>query len=315
MHRLDRSDDAVDRESSGGPELPIAISMIAGRYLLFDIDAAIYLRREHNICGYNIGTLAQLPSQNGFLGLPIILMPEEAQVLVDKGVGYVFNDKAAHRSVIFCRDDDRVASYRAGVNRHAAKIQAARASYRADTSRRHQHHRSLKSSRTDEGADTKSSLLDFDEEDADPEPSSWENSTTISEQSDRITPTSSALLFDNASHIISRPKTPLVNLPRHYALFRHLHSKKYFMTPGLRFGCQYSTYPGDPLRFHSHFLTTDLGWEQGMDLMDVVGGGRLGTGVKKGFLIGSHTDNATTESTAVTEEAEVRTFSVEWAVM
>ena len=56
--------------------------------------------------------------------------------------------------------------------------------------------------------------------------------------------------------------------------------------PGLRFGCHYSVYPGDPLRYHSHFLTTGLGWDEEFDLLDIVGGGRLGTGVKKAYLIG-----------------------------
>lgn len=45
-------------------------------------------------------------------------------------------------------------------------------------------------------------------------------------------------------------------------------------------------YPGDPLRFHSHFLVVGLDWEEEFDLLDLIGGGRLGTGVKKGWLIG-----------------------------
>ena len=45
-------------------------------------------------------------------------------------------------------------------------------------------------------------------------------------------------------------------------------------------------YPGDPLRFHSHFLAVGYGWEEEIELLSLVGGGRLGTGVKKGFLVG-----------------------------
>jgi len=47
------------------------------------------------------------------------------------------------------------------------------------------------------------------------------------------------------------------------------------MTPGLRFGCHYTVYPGDPLRFHSHFLATGADWDEEFDLLDIVGGGRL----------------------------------------
>ena len=50
------------------PILPIPISYVSGRYLLFSIDAVTYLRREHHICGVLVGTLPQIPQQNVFLG-------------------------------------------------------------------------------------------------------------------------------------------------------------------------------------------------------------------------------------------------------
>src|ERR1700759_3448942 len=79
------------------PTLPIPISFISGRYLLFSIDALTYLRREHNICGVLIGSLPQIPQQNVFLGLPLELMPEEARVLVERGVAYIIDDVSRHR--------------------------------------------------------------------------------------------------------------------------------------------------------------------------------------------------------------------------
>jgi len=65
-------------------------------------------------------------------------------------------------------------------------------------------------------------------------------------------------------------------------------------------------YPGDPLRFHSHFLVAGKEWDEEIDLMDLVAGGRLGTGVKKGYLIGG---------TSGEGEANARAFSIEWAGM
>jgi tRNA-splicing endonuclease subunit Sen34 len=78
--------------------------------------------------------------------------------------------------------------------------------------------------------------------------------------------------------------------------------------PGLRFGCNYSVYPGDPLRYHSHFLATGLGWNEKFDLLDIVGGGRLGTGTKKAYMVGG-------EDPKAPKEDNVRAFSVEWASM
>lgn len=82
------------------------------------------------------------------------------------------------------------------------------------------------------------------------------------------------------------------------------------MSPGLRFGCRYVAYPGDPLRFHSHFLVDGKRWDDKFSLLDLVAGGRLGTGVKKGFLLGG-----VDESKPVGEGDSVRTFTVEWAGM
>lgn len=89
------------------------------------------------------------------------------------------------------------------------------------------------------------------------------------------------------------------------------------MSPGLRFGCQYCVYPGDPLRFHSHFLASGMGWDDEFDLMQLVGGGRLGTGVKKGFLIGGKEKKAgvVEEEQEGGSEEGVRAFSVEWSGM
>ena len=127
-----------------------------------------------------------------------------------------------------------------------------------------------------------------------------------------------------------RPKSPSLPKVNHssYALFKHLHSQGYFMTPGIRFGCQFSVYPGDPLRFHSHFLAMSAEWDEEFGLLDLVGGGRLGTGVKKGWLIGGveekGTEQGASKKTKLAEvaatgtnndQANVRTFCIEWGGM
>lgn len=100
-------------------------------------------------------------------------------------------------------------------------------------------------------------------------------------------------------------------VPNSYPLFRYLHSKGYFHMPGLRFGCHYNVYPGDPLRYHSHFAATGLSWDQEFDLLDVVGGGRLGTGTKKAYMIGGEDP----EAERMGKEESVRAFSIEWAAI
>ena len=76
---------------------PFPISLVAGRYLLFDVDVIAHCRRTHNICGLLVGTIPNLSQQNVFLGVPLELMPEEARVLVDKGAAYIVDDAQAHQ--------------------------------------------------------------------------------------------------------------------------------------------------------------------------------------------------------------------------
>ena len=45
-------------------------------------DIAI-IRSQHRICGVLTGTLPHLSQQNVFLGVPLVLMPEETVLLVD----------------------------------------------------------------------------------------------------------------------------------------------------------------------------------------------------------------------------------------
>jgi tRNA-splicing endonuclease subunit Sen34 len=117
-------------------------------------------------------------------------------------------------------------------------------------------------------------------------------------------------------------------VPKSYPLFRYLHSLGYYHMPGLRFGCHYNSYPGDPLRYHSHFAATGLGWDDEFELLDVVGGGRLATGTKKAYMIGGEdvdvvwkSERASNGAGMLSDESseekarEVRAFSIEWAAL
>lgn len=46
------------------------------------------IRSQHRICGVLTGTLPHLSQQNVFLGVPLVLMPEETVLLVDIGTFY-----------------------------------------------------------------------------------------------------------------------------------------------------------------------------------------------------------------------------------
>ena len=140
-------------------------------------------------------------------------------------------------------------------------------------------------------------------------------------------PTPSTASNPPPSSVLSSPTAvpnppPNIPVPASYPLYAHLHGRGYYMMPGLRFGCDYNVYPGDPLRFHSHFQATCYGWDEEITVLDLVAGGRLGTGVKKGFLVGGAVDegepgNGEPEEVGDEEQdgMDVRAFCIEWAGM
>lgn len=295
------------------PTLPIPISYVSGRYLLFSIDAVTYLRREHHICGVLIGTLPQIPQQNVFLGLPLELMPEEARLLVDKGVACIVDEAKAQEGMKSLLEEDRRQYLR---ELESQGLQASRL-----LSDRKDQQREQVLNKLDEKAKAKAKKAMDNEDAASTRSSTPEGKAPSSGSSSIRTGSSQAMVVTPAtsSPLIAHPTTsqhlPPPDVPPSYALFAHLSTHGYFLSPGLRFGCQYVAYPGDPLRFHSHFLCVSAEWDEEFDLMAIVNGGRLGTGVKKGFLLGGP-QKSRDESKAEAERVEsVRTFSIEWAGM
>jgi tRNA-splicing endonuclease subunit Sen34 len=142
-----------------------------------------------------------------------------------------------------------------------------------------------------------------------------------------VTPTTSNPPLPNPAQDTT---AELPAVPKSFPLFRHLHFLGYYHMPGLRFGCHYNAYPGDPLRYHSHFAATGMGWDDEFELLDIVGGGRLATGTKKAYMIGGEDADVVKRKEAASQGAglfsdavedvkdearEVRAFSIEWAAI
>lgn len=58
---------------------------VAGRTKHYRRADIAVIRTEYRVCGTLLGTLPHLSQQNVFLGVPLVLQPEEAVLLVDKG--------------------------------------------------------------------------------------------------------------------------------------------------------------------------------------------------------------------------------------
>jgi len=283
------------------------------------------------MCGCLSGTLPQLPQQNVFLGLPLELMTEEVALLLEKGASYVVDDVQAHthglnmmmdhgkRLYLRAREEAcliEAIAYQKSSEEKKSNYVGERMPNRAVP---HTAAHGREQVRVEgEGEGERESVFG-------PVPSAPSTSAAPTEpvlaipaKSEPVPFTSTAkshsalsvLFYPTAaiSSSIYHRMTPLRALQRpeasSYLLFKHLHSAGYYLSPGLRFGCQFMAYPGDPLRFHSHFLTYGLSWDQDFDFLQIIGGGRLGTGVKKAWMFGGCADG---------KEANIRLFCVEWA--
>jgi tRNA-splicing endonuclease subunit Sen34 len=336
---------------------PFPISLVAGRYLLFDVEVIAHCRRAHNICGLLVGTIPNLSQQNVFLGVPLELMPEEARVLVDRGAAYIVDDAQAHQKAFaemsredrlrYMEDMDKRGEHVTKEQTEMAERRKERALKEKGLKRDEVEKDSIPPSTTSEetlrGEDSsvassglgfimkgssfsdswvqikapkvdsstdEVSLFDPAPPSPAPEPAVPVQTGTlkgVAAQKHFVTPTTS---YPPLPTPAKDPSVPPPAVPDSYPLFRYLHSKGYYHMPGLRFGCHYNVYPGDPLRYHSHFAATGLGWDQKFDLLDVVGGGRLGTGTKKAYMIGGENPEVDAQ-----ENESVRAFSVEWAAI
>ncbi|KAI1633139.1 SEN34 subunit of tRNA-splicing endonuclease [Biscogniauxia mediterranea] len=348
--------------ASGTDYAPVRISKVAGRYLLFDIDDIMHLRRHHNICSVFVGTIPQNPQQNIFMGLPVELMPEEVQVLVDKKVAYIFDDGVFHPARLASLDESTRRAYLQSLKHEGRMAQLAaeeiKRQFVPKVKQGKKKNKSPKIEAVSAGEDTveqeKSSAEEKNVEETinlfdssapashAPKPGSASNVSTKAEpEGFLVTPTTTDTMLLTPTILPHLPPSPpaepselsdpsaaaaiapssVDNLPASYPLYAHLQDKGYYMMPGLRFGCDYNVYPGDPLRFHSHFQATHVGWEDEITMLDVVTGGRLGTNVKKGYLLGgavtgSEPRASDGEAAAAAGSGDaVRTFCIEWAAM
>ncbi|KAF4970862.1 hypothetical protein FZEAL_9955 [Fusarium zealandicum] len=288
--------------ATSSDSVPVRISKIAGRYLIFDSEAAAFLRRNENINGTLAGTAPQQPTQNIFLGLPIELRPEEAESLVHKNVAFLVDDVAAHQALLRNPSPEARRLYLDSLKTRkqtAQQVFAEKNARRAaEMAEKHGRSRPSASRPNPSNADD-DALFSSDQ----PEPVPCQPDTAVKPLG--VTPTSSGPLISPEAE-----RTYQVEKPIQGPLCGFLLSSGYFMTPGLRFGAKYSVYPGDPLRFHAHFMANQYDWDEEIPVLDIVAGGRLATAVKKAFLIGSRQPG-----TEETPDGRMRTYSVEWAAM
>ncbi|CAM9922775.1 unnamed protein product [Lampetra fluviatilis] len=81
------------------------------------------------------------------------------------------------------------------------------------------------------------------------------------------------------------PHPSLAHHELRYRVYRDLQRRGLHLTSGAKFGGDFLVYPGDPLRFHSHFIALCHDDERPMALVELLAAARLGSNVKKTVLL------------------------------
>jgi tRNA-splicing endonuclease subunit Sen34 len=291
--------------TSAVPDRQVRISRIGGRYLVFDIEDVVHIRRHHGMCAVFTGTMPQNPTQSILLSLPIELYAEEAKLLVDKKAAYVADDATDHLSQLKTMDSSARKTYFQSLKSQRKAAQRVfddnKAKYRARHAHKVPKGKAAPSSAEAEADDSLFSSA----------PSAPALVVAETYKLPAVTPSTSNVLMPPSAIGAVAP----IQIPPTYPLYAFLNARGYFITPGLRFGGDYSVYPGDPFRYHAHYLANCYGWDQKIPMLDLTTSGRLGTAVKKGFLMGAEKPTEEQDAEPDTTGKNVRVFCIEWAGM
>jgi len=335
--------------------------------LVWNVDYVATLRSEHRICGVLSGTLPHLSQQNVFLGLPLVLMPEELVLLVEKQLAIIVHDPAAHhtptpaqlqtwdtsRQQDITHQVERLTQRRGEGGREIpvmkgppAQDEAAAAIQQKRAEREARRRQLAAAAAATEAADADTSVAravgegddHVHERDAPATPAQEPAPSTTAAGNAVYTvsvPTTSDTFSwykyghehehehgndDRGAHPDVAPHTyDTLGAAREAGVwsypasaedrarcevFRDLWEKGYYMGGGSKFGGDWLIYPGDPLRYHSHFVASvQTSPFAPLRPMEVVAHGRLGTATKKAHLLcGWDPDSR-----------EVTYMSIEWA--
>ncbi|KIK21361.1 hypothetical protein PISMIDRAFT_681273 [Pisolithus microcarpus 441] len=317
-------------------EGPIPLRVSNKQAYVWDVDDIAKLRARHGICGMLTGTLPRLSQQNVFLGVPLVLMPEEVVFLVEKGLACLVDDKNAHHdpepSHLAKWDNARLKAIKhqlalAEEEREAREHQYMTMTEEAMRKRKERERRKAGSASSPNDQSRSSpepaeNLLAHDNHGAisdkqhgqDPPAASKTGVTSASYTVHVSAPSSQLEWYQQSSHsfttlasareagIWDYPSTPEERA--RCAVFRDLREKGYYLGIGIKFGGDYLVYPGDPLRYHSHFVASVIASPRTpLQPMEIVAHGRLGTGTKKSHLLCEWDE----------ENDIVTCYSIEWA--
>uniref|UniRef100_A0A3Q3R5V9 tRNA-splicing endonuclease subunit Sen34 n=1 Tax=Monopterus albus TaxID=43700 RepID=A0A3Q3R5V9_MONAL len=225
--------------------------------------------RSWGLVGALLGSLPRTPRQNGRLGRPLLLLPEEERLLSER-----------HAALLLCWQDGGGPELHQQVEQYEEQQQRT---YEEQTilaleDRKSALIRAMTPSHTGEALQVHLETLD--------------QSFTFprSALAVQLSTARVGLSYCPETRAFLRADWP-IRVQDHcsggvrYQVFRDLRGRGFYLTSAGKFGGDFLVYPGDPLRFHAHFIAVCLSLDQSVCLLDILAMARLGSGVKKTVLL------------------------------
>ncbi|XP_049477433.1 tRNA-splicing endonuclease subunit Sen34 [Panthera uncia] len=295
----------------------LVVEVANGRSLVWGAEAVQALRERLGVGGRTVGALPRGPRQNSRLGLPLLLMPEEARLLAEIGAVTLVSaprpDPRQHSLALasFRRQQEQ------DFQEQSALAAEARETRRQELLEKIAEGQAAKKQRLEQESGSSGSQEAGGSQEVGGNQAPAENEASASQASgeheeagssspqpgpsDGVAPLPrSALLVQLATArprpIKARPLDwrvqskdwPHAGRPLHelrYSIYRDLWERGFFLSAAGKFGGDFLVYPGDPLRFHAHYIAQCWAPGDPIPLQDLVSAGRLGTSVKKTLLL------------------------------
>ncbi|GAA5905096.1 tRNA splicing endonuclease subunit SEN34 [Sporobolomyces salmoneus] len=325
-------------------EEPIKLRVSNQKAYLWDLNDIQRLRVQHHICGSLQGTLPQVSQQNVFLGLPLVLAPEEVVLLVKNRIAVIVDERSAYDSPTLAQSNSYSESRSKAIEHQQRSTYEYEEKKRIEMQEKHRdkielkrklklekQRKQLELAENEEGFQVfVPALKPGEETTGSPIASTSQQPPDLSSiaYTILIDTTSSSYPWYNPSTTSSSNRAPSVHTTLESAaqanvwnypsnrlqtsrclVFEDLWRKGYYMGGGLRFGGDFLVYPGDPLRYHSHFTLTMLSSPVTTIMpLDLVAYGRLATAVKKAHLLSSWNEEGGEDG-----KGKAEYLSLEWA--
>ncbi|KAK2846451.1 hypothetical protein Q5P01_009450 [Channa striata] len=251
---------------SEGLSPPVGLSLCDSAPLLWRVQDMRTVRSQ-GLVGALLGSLPRSPRQNGRLGRPLLLLPEEERLLRER--------RGAAASPAANQDGGGVEQYEE-VQQRCYEEQ----SILALEDRKSALLQAMTSSGAEPDEALQGRLEALDRNFTFP----WSAlAVQLSTARAGLTHCPEARAFLQADWPI-REQDRLQCAVR-YQVFRDLRGRGFYLTSAGKFGGDFLVYPGDPLRFHAHFIAICLSLDESICLPDVLAVARLGSNVKKTVLL------------------------------